>query len=175
METNRSNIVLVGMPGAGKSTVGVLLAKRTTRSFLDADLVVQSQQDRPLQRILDEEGYRRFREIEEETLLGLEVRRSVIATGGSAVYSPGAMAHLKRGAVVVFLDMDLATLEARLRDFDTRGIARAPGQSLADLYAERQPLYAEHADVEIDCRGRSQEEICSSIMAALNPEGLGQS
>ncbi len=163
------------MPGAGKSTVGVLLAKRSTRSFLDADLVIQSQQNRSLQQILDEEGFRRFREIEEETLLGLEVKGSVIATGGSAVYSPRAMAHLKRGGVVVFLDIDLATLEARLSDLDTRGIVRAPGQSLADLYGERQALYARHADVEIDCRGRSQEEISDSILSALKLQGLDQS
>jgi shikimate kinase len=172
MEVDRSNIVLVGMPGVGKSTVGVLLAKRSTRSFLDADLVIQSQQGRSLQQILDQEGYCGFREIEEATLLGLEVQHSVIATGGSAVYSPRAMAHLKRSGVVVFLDIDLATLEARLSDFDTRGIARAPGQSLADLYGERQALYAKYGDVEIDCRGRSQEDISTSIMAALKLEEL---
>lgn len=171
MGADRSNLVLIGMPGAGKSTVGVLVAKRTRRAFLDTDLLIQSERRQSLQDILDGQGYVRFREIEEAALLALDVQRSVIATGGSAVYSAAAMQHLKEAGVVVFLDTDLDTLQTRLEDFGTRGIARAPGQSLEQLYRERRPLYAAQADLTIDCGPRSQGEISAEILAALRRSG----
>jgi shikimate kinase len=161
------NIVLVGMPGAGKSTVGVILAKQTARAFLDTDLLIQTTEHRSLQAIVDAEGPLGLRRIEERVLLGLSCRDHVVATGGSAVYSRPAMAHLRAGGVIVFLDVDLPTLADRIRDFDTRGLAKRPDQSLADLFAERQALYREAADVVIECRGLSQEQVCAVIRGRL--------
>lgn len=161
------NIVLIGMPGAGKSTVGVILAKQTARAFLDTDLLIQTTEHRSLQSIVDAEGHLGLRRIEERVLLGLECRGHVVATGGSAVYSRPAVAHLRAGGVTVFLDVELPTLAARIRDFDTRGLAKRPDQTLADLFEERQALYRESADVVIACGGLSQEQVCAAIRARL--------
>ena len=167
MTGNLSSIVLIGMPGAGKSTVGVLLAKLTCRSFVDTDVLIQSSQARPLQDIVDGDGYLALRAIEEQIILGHGCMGCVIATGGSAVYSPAAMAHLKQHGTVVFLDAGLPTLEARVRDLDTRGLAKRPDQSFRDLFEERTPLYRQYADIIINCDGRSHEEVCAKIIAAL--------
>lgn len=161
----KSNIVLVGMPGSGKSTVGVILAKLLSYDFIDTDVLIQSSQRRALQDIVDRDGYLALRKIEEDTLLSLDVRHHVIATGGSAVYSAAAMAHLAANGTVVFLDVDLATLEARVDNLATRGLARRPGQSLAELFAEREALYKNVADITIHCSGMTQEEVCSRIKA----------
>lgn len=161
----KSNIVLVGMPGSGKSTVGVILAKLLSYDFIDTDVLIQSSQRRALQDIVDRDGYLALRKIEEDTLLSLDVRHHVIATGGSAVYSAAAMAHLSANGTVVFLDVDLATLEARVDNLATRGLARRPGQSLAELFAEREALYKNVADITIHCCDMTQEEVCSRIMA----------
>ena len=152
------------MPGAGKSTVGVILAKLTSRDFVDTDVLIQISQGRLLQDIVDTEGYRALRKIEEDILLGLHCGHHVIATGGSAVYSPVAMERLKSSGIVVFLDVDLLTLESRVRDFDTRGLAKRPDQSFSDLFKERIILYRKYADVTINCRGLSQEEVCAQII-----------
>jgi len=152
------------MPGAGKSTVGVILAKLTTRGFLDSDVLIQTSVRRSLQRIVDSEGYLALREIEEKVLLGLDCEGHVIATGGSAVYSQAAMEHLGADGIIVFLDVDLQTLESRVRDFRTRGIAHRPGQSFADLFEERRRLYLNYADVVITCSGWTQEMVCAAII-----------
>jgi shikimate kinase len=162
-----SNLVLIGMPGSGKSTIGVLLAKRAAMAFVDTDLLIQTQQGRTLQAIVDAEGPAALRRIEERVLLGLELRRQVIATGGSAVYSPAAMGHLARDGRIVFLDVPLPELQRRIVDLASRGIARLPGQSLADLFRERRPLYRRHAQVTIACGGLSQEALCAAILEAL--------
>ena len=164
---SRRNIVLIGMPGAGKSTVGVLLAKRTRRDFIDTDVLIQTAQGRSLQQIVDQDGYQALCRIEASLILGLRVENHVIATGGSAVYSEEAMSHLEPNGVTVFLQVDLATLQRRIDDLDTRGIARRPGQSLGDLYAERAPLYAEYADLTVDCTHLDQEQACRRIWQAL--------
>ena len=140
MAQKPSNLVLIGMPGSGKSTVGVILAKRAGRDFVDTDVLIQTARQRTLQDIVDTDGYLVLRKIEEEVLLDLTVRNHVIATGGSAVYSDRAMQHLKADGLVIFLDADLDTLAARVRDFSTRGLAKKPYQSFADLFAERFPL-----------------------------------
>ncbi len=138
MQPNRrSNIVLIGMPGAGKSTVGVILAKQTSRDFVDTDLLIQTSERRPLQKILDENGHIALREIEERILLSLDLHNHVIATGGSAAYSGKAMRHLKKNGVVVFLHVPFAEIVERVRDFGTRGIAQGPGAEL------RRPLRRE--------------------------------
>ncbi len=163
----KKNIGLIGMPGSGKSTVGVLLAKMTSRSFVDTDLLIQAAQGRSLQAIVDMDGYMGLRGIEHEILLNLSCRNSVIATGGSAVYSTAAMEHLSRTATIVFLDADRETLEGRILDFHTRGLAKRPDQTFADLFAERRPLYRKYADVTIDCSSATHEQVCVRIMQEL--------
>jgi shikimate kinase len=161
------NIVLIGMPGAGKSTIGVILAKRMAFDFVDTDLLIQRAERRSLQDILDTDGYLELRSIEERVLLSMELRRHVIATGGSAVYSEAAMEHLKRMGVVVFLDVDLESIRRRVTDFDSRGIAKRPDQSFEALFEERRVLYRKHADLTIDTKGMNQDEVCDRISEAL--------
>jgi shikimate kinase len=161
---DKSNIVLIGMPGSGKSTVGIILAKLTSRDFVDTDLLIQIDQKRPLQDIVDQSGYMALREIEEKILLGLNYRNYVIATGGSAAYSHAAMLHLKQNGTIFFLNVSLPTLESRIFNFSTRGLAKRPEQSLADLFKERYELYTTYADVVIDCNELTQEEICEKII-----------
>jgi shikimate kinase len=142
----------------------VILAKKTTRDFVDTDVLIQASQGRTLQDIVDRDGYVVLRKIEEDILLNLSVQNHVIATGGSAVYSDRAMAHLKAHGVIIFLDVDLATLESRVRDFGTRGLARRPEQSFAELFDERFKLYTRHADVTIKSDGMTQEQVCERII-----------
>jgi len=160
---NISNIVLVGMPGVGKSTIGVILAKTLGLGFVDTDILIQQEAGRTLQEIIDDLGYLALRGIEEKVLLQLECSRHVIATGGSAVYSSKAMNHLSAGGMIVFLSLDYAAIRDRVRDYHVRGIARRPDQSFYDLYCERSGLYKRHADVTVDCRNRTMEEICEEI------------
>lgn len=161
------NIVLIGMPGAGKSTIGVLLAKRMAMDFVDTDVLIQTAQQRTLQAIVDADGQAALRKIEEAVLLNLTRQQCVIATGGSAVYSDEAMQHLKASGVVVFLDVDLATLEARVQDFSERGLAKDPDQTFAQLFAERLPLYKKYADITIRSVGQSPEDLCVEICLSL--------
>ena len=163
MEQQHPNIVLIGMPGAGKSTVGVILAKQTSRDFVDTDVLIQTSQQKSLQEILDERGYKALRRIEEEILLGLDLRNHVVATGGSAAYSSAAMSHLRQHGVAVFLRVALAELRRRITNFDTRGIARAPEQSFAEVYEERSLLYTKYADITINCADQNQDEISENI------------
>jgi shikimate kinase len=162
-----SNIVLIGMPGSGKSTVGVLLAKLLGKNFVDTDVLIQTQQGRSLQDIVDNSGYLTLRAIEERVLLGLLLRNCVIATGGSAVYSLSAMEHLRADGIGIFLDADLATLKSRVRDFATRGLAKRADQTLEDLFKERCALYRKYADITIECAGLSHEEVCAKISEEL--------
>jgi len=164
------NIILIGMPGSGKSTVGVLLAKQVALDFVDTDVLIQTSQQRTLQAIVDTDGQAELRKIEEGVLLGLTRQSCVIATGGSAVYSDQAMRHLKSAGVVVFLDVDLATLEARVQDFSTRGLAKSPDQSFAQLFAERLPLYKKYADITIKSVEQSPEDLCAAICLSLKTQ-----
>ena len=162
-----SNIVLIGMPGAGKSTIGVILAKQTSRDFIDTDVLIQLTEGRTLQQIVDAEGHLELRRIEESVLLSLNCGNSVIATGGSAVYSSLAMEHLKSNGVAVYLQVSIEELRKRLTNFETRGIARRPDQSFDDLYREREVLYQRYADMTIDCAHKTQEEIAWEIERAI--------
>lgn len=164
MKQTHSNLILIGMPGSGKSTVGVILAKKTSRDFVDTDVLIQTSQQRKLQDIVDTDGHAVLRKIEEEVLLALSIQNHVIATGGSAVYSDQAMTHLKSDGILIFLDVDLATLESRIHDFSTRGIAKRPDQSLAELFDERSAIYTKHADITIKCDAMTQEQACERII-----------
>ncbi len=167
MNTRPTNIVLIGMPGSGKSTVGIILAKLTSKSFVDTDVLIQINEGRSLQAIVDNDGHMVLRAIEERVLLTLECQNHVISTGGSAAYSESAMHHLKGDGIVVFLHADLDTLRGRIRNFDTRGLAKRPDQTFEDLFQERLSLYSRYADFTIETVGYSQEEVCSHIIEAV--------
>jgi shikimate kinase len=167
MKQKSSNLVLIGMPGSGKSTVGVILAKKAMRDFIDTDVLIQTSQKRTLQEIVDTDGYVALLKIEEEQLLGLNIVNHVIATGGSAVYSHQAMTYLKSSGSVIFLDVDVATLESRVPDFTMRGLAKRPDQSLSELFEERYPLYTRYADITIKCAGLTQDGVCARIIEEI--------
>lgn len=160
---NDTNIVLIGMPGVGKSTVGVLLAKVLSMNFMDTDVYIQARQGERLQDIIDARGLDVFCRIEEENILSLNCRGFVLATGGSVVYSDRAMKHLSASGTIVHLDLDFDVLEKRINDLGSRGVVMKHGQSLNDLFNERQPLYKKHAEVTVDCKERNHEEVVSAI------------
>jgi shikimate kinase len=161
------NIVLIGMPGSGKSTVGVLLAKTLGRKFIDTDIRIQETTGRLLQDIIDHDGVDAFLKIEEDTILALNRHRAVIATGGSVVYSRKAMEHLQAHGVVVYLQVSFEEIERRLKNITTRGIALHPGQSLRDLYEERVSLYERYADITITCTDDHFEDCVRKIVHEL--------
>jgi shikimate kinase len=160
-------IVLIGMPGAGKSTVGVLLAKHLGLGFVDTDLVVQERSGRLLQDILVGAGYQELRRLEEEAILALEAGGAVVATGGSAVYSERAMRHLRETGVLVYLKAGLDLLAARIDDYDRRGIANPAAQGFEEIYRERTPLYERYADVLVEVDGLTHEETARAVMTAV--------
>jgi shikimate kinase len=157
------NIILIGMPGAGKSSIGVLLAKRLGYQFVDTDLLIQGEAHSRLQQIIAHHGLAAFRELEERVVCKLAPHRTVVATGGSVVYSEAGMARLRQIGRLVWLDVPLDELQRRVRNMDSRGLVIDPGESFADLYARRAPLYRQHAELTIPCGGRSQEEVAASI------------
>ncbi|MCH5208074.1 MAG: shikimate kinase [Oscillospiraceae bacterium] len=158
------NIVLIGMPAAGKSTIGVLLAKSLGFEFIDTDLIIQRQTGRLLQDIIDSDGLDAFCIAEERAILSVsETENAVIATGGSAVYSREAMLHLKKNGSVYYLSLPSEELLPRLRNIKTRGIAMRPGQSVDDVFKNRKALYEEYNDIEVSCGGKTAEEIVTEI------------
>lgn len=164
----KSNVVLIGMPGAGKSTIGVVLAKRLGLDFVDSDLVLQSRAGRRLQEIIAADGMDVLRRLEEEVLLQLaDSRRTVIATGGSAVYSQAAVEALRRHGRTVFLAAPLAILERRIDDMDQRGLVLDPDETFPALFRRRQPLYQRYADLEIKVAGKNVETIAGEIARKL--------
>lgn len=162
-----TNIVLIGMPAVGKSTIGVLLAKATSRDFIDTDVYIQAREGRSLQEIIDREGLEEFCRIEARHVLSLSCRGKVLATGGSVVYSEPAMKHLGSCGVVVHLALDLPAIKKRLTNLDSRGVVMAPGKTLDLLYKERLPLYREYADFTVNCRGKTHEEIVAEIIRVV--------
>lgn len=170
MSNNLDNVVLIGMPGAGKSTLGVVLAKILGYEFIDADLLIQSKLDKTLQKIIDACGPDGFIEVENEVLCTLSASRAVIATGGSAVYSDEAMNHLKSIGTVVYLRVSYEELESRLGGLHERGVVmkNGMGMSLADLYEERRPLYEKYADVTIDIDGLPVRDAARRLVDQLS-------
>jgi len=163
----KSNIVLIGMPGAGKSTVGVLLAKALGRYFLDTDIYIQAIEEKELQEIIDEKGLQEFCRIEESHIICIDIKSAVIATGGSAVYSEKAMQHLAQDGTIVHLDLPFSEIERRVTNLYTRGVMMAKGQTLRGLYEKREPLYKKYAEITIKCSGKRHEEIVEEIILVL--------
>lgn len=161
------NIILIGMPGVGKSTVGVVLAKKLGYAFVDADLVIQSREGKLLHEIISERGAEGFWRVEESVGESIEAHRTVIATGGSAVYGPKAMTHYKQIGIVIYLSLPLAGIRERLGDLDERGVTLREGQDLDSLYAERLPLYEKYADITVACEGMEIREIVERIAGML--------
>lgn len=163
----RNNIILIGMPGVGKSTIGVILAKVLGYQFIDADLLIQKEEGKLLKDIIREKGTDGFIEVENRVNSHIEASRSVIATGGSVVYGAEAMEHLKEIGVVVYLKQNLWHLEKRLRNIKGRGVVLRDGQTLTDLYEERTALYEKYADVTVDEHGLNIEETLEAVQQAL--------
>ena len=171
-----SNIVLIGMPGCGKSTVGVLLAKALGMAFVDTDVVFQAKEGRKLQNIIEEIGIDGFLKKEEGVVLGLSCDKTVIATGGSVVYGKDAMADLHQNGSVIYIQLPYKEIERRLSNLATRGVTLREGQTLKDLYDERVPLYEREADVIFDASGCTIDQTVHSIVKkieAMNGENHG--
>ena len=171
----RSNITLIGMPASGKSTVGVLLAKRLGYSFVDVDLVIQEKTGKLLKEIIAEQGTEGFLAVEDRINGELEARRSVIAPGGSVIYGEAAMAHLKEISTVVYLKLSYRDVKRRLGDLEDRGVALKDGMTLRDLYNERVPLYEKYADITVDetgCTPGATVDRLRRIMEERIAEGL---
>ncbi len=163
----KNNIVLIGMPGVGKSTVGVILAKVLGYQFLDADLVIQEQEGKLLHEIIEEKGTDGFIRVENRVNASLDTDKTIIATGGSVVYGTEAMEHLKEIGQVVYLEVSFEELEKRLADIKGRGVVLRVGQTLKDLYLERTPLYEKYADVTVNEEGLGVEETVDVLVQKL--------
>ncbi|MDO4444120.1 MAG: shikimate kinase [Bacillota bacterium] len=161
------NIVLIGMPGVGKSTVGVILAKELGYQFIDADLLIQKQEKRLLKEIIAQEGVDGFIQIENQVNASIETDRTVIATGGSVVYGREAMEHLKKISTVVYLKLSYQALKKRLGNLKNRGVVLREGQTLRDLYEERVVFYEKYADIVIDEENKGIEETLQYILKEL--------
>lgn len=150
MAEKKDNYTLIGMPGAGKSTIGVLLAKALGYEFIDTDLVIQQREGKLLKEIIAQEGNDGFKKIEEEVNASIEASQSVIAPGGSAIYSEKAMEHFKKIGMVIYLKLSFESVKHRLGNLKARGVVLEKGQTLYDLYCERVPIYEKYADITVD-------------------------
>lgn len=168
MDLTGKNIVLIGMPGVGKSTVGVLLAKALGRYFLDTDVFLQAAQGRSLQEIIDTDGLEAFCKIEEEYACCIDLINAVIATGGSVVYSEKAMCRMAAQGVIVHLDLPVAQIEHRLANLKTRGVVIEPGQTIRSLYDQRQGLYRRYAQITLDCTEKNHDQIVTELVETLS-------
>lgn len=162
-----NNLILIGMPGAGKSTIGVFLAKVLGYQFLDSDILIQKQEKRKLHEIIDQEGYHGFQKIENRVNASIDAENTVIATGGSVVYCDEAMRHLKSAGTVIYLKLSLKSLSRRLGNLKGRGVLLKEGQSLRDLYEERAKLYEKYADIVIDEEGKDLEASLQAVLETL--------
>jgi shikimate kinase len=176
MNTRKSllttNLVLIGMPGAGKSTLGRLLAQRLACEFIDTDALIEAKTQLTLQSILATQGYRALRMIEEQILVGINVQGTVIATGGSAPYSERGMAHLKHSGTILFVEITLATVMQRIGDYSSRGLACSPRQTLPSVFTERQALYRKYADLCVSGDEQTTNQTLESILKEVQHRGL---
>lgn len=163
------NIILIGLPGAGKSTLGVVLAKILNYSFLDGDILIQEREGKTLQQLIDQLGPAGFLEVENDVLKGIDCKRTIVATGGSAVYSQEAMEHLSSMGTVVHLEVSEEELAHRLGDLDERGVVLRNGHvaSLHDLYEERMPLYRRYAQITVDVTSKQVRVAAKELQAKL--------
>ena len=168
MVTGRENIILTGMPACGKSVTGVVLAKSLQMNFLDTDLLIQEAAGKSLQEIINEDGMEVFKALEEQVLCGVSASHTVIATGGSAIFSEEAMKHLGEQGLIVYLDVSCEEIIRRVNNISTRGIAMKPGKTLADLYEERKPYYEKYAQLTIPCDGKTMEQCVQAIALAVD-------
>lgn len=162
------NIVLIGMPGAGKSTIGVLLAKTMLMDFVDTDLIIQNRYSSSLCSLIEKSGCEEFLKMENDIISKNDFNNSVVATGGSAVYGAQAMKKLKSSGVLVYLSLPVEEIENRIRDIKTRGVVMRNGETIQDLYSEREPLYQKYADVTIECTGLTPEKCVERIIEATS-------
>lgn len=160
----KSNIILIGMPGCGKSTCGVVAAKMLLKNFFDTDLLIQNIEGIRLQNIIDDRGNRYFEEAEEKAILSLDLQGTVIATGGSVIYSEKSMEHLKNMGKIIYMHLDYEHMYERINDLATRGILIKKGSTLKDMYDERLPLYSKWADAVINCNNNSVEDTVAMII-----------
>ncbi len=164
------NIVLIGMPGVGKSTIGVVLAKVLGYQFLDSDLLIQKQEKKKLYQIINEKGLEGFMKVEDRVNASIAAEKTVISTGGSVVYCDNAMKHLKSIGTVVYLKLPLDELSKRLGNLRGRGVLLKEGQTLENLYEERVPLYEKYADITVDCSNQCLEESLQAVLDTLGRE-----
>ncbi len=167
MNMEKNNIVLIGMPGVGKSTIGVILAKELGYQFVDSDLLIQKRERKLLRQIIARDGVDGFIAIENEVNASIRAENSVIATGGSVVYGKEAMEHLKKIGTVVYLKLNYKSLEKRLGNLKGRGVVLRPGQDLRALYEERTVLYEKYADVVVDEENKDIETTLQTILECL--------
>ncbi len=161
---NRENVILIGMPGSGKSTCGVIAAKVLLKNFFDTDLLLQGLERSRLQDLIDTKGTDYFYEAEEKAILSLNIEATVIATGGSVIYSDKAMQHLRTLGKVIYLHTEYETMLGRINDLTTRGIVVKQGSTLRDMYDERLPLYQKYADAVVVCDGNTVEDTVAEIV-----------
>jgi len=164
---DRDNVILIGMPTSGKSTVGVILAKLLEKDFVDTDLIIQKREHRKLSRIIEEDGLEGFLDIENSVCREVDLRNTVIATGGSVVYGEEGMEHLKSIGRVIYLEIDYNTLQKRLHHVKQRGVVLKPGQTIKELYDERVVLYKKYADIVLSEEGQGIEEVVQKCVEAL--------
>ena len=157
------NITLIGMPGAGKSTVGVVLAKRMGMDFVDTDLIIQKEYNKTLSEIIDAKGIEGFKKVENDVISKLELDNTIIATGGSAVYGKEAMKHLRDISKVVYIELSEENIEDRLGDLNERGVVLEDGETLQELYDERIPLYKKYAHIIVNADDMVLREVVKNI------------
>jgi shikimate kinase len=158
-----SNIVLIGMPGCGKSTVGVILAKTLGIGFVDTDLIIQQREKRLLQDIIDTDGIQKFLDCESEAVKSLDCDNCVVATGGSVVFREDCMNHLKENGKIFFLNVSLPEIKSRLDNINTRGVAADKSQTIDDIFNQRYPLYEKYADYILELKNSNIEETVEKI------------
>lgn len=166
------NIILIGMPGSGKSTVGVLLAKTLCKPFVDTDLLLQQRENRLLQDIINNEGTEAFLIKEQSAILSLNCTGTVVATGGSVVCKEASMQHLKKSGVLIYLKLSPNNLTKRIKNIKTRGIAAKKGETIDDIYHQRSPLYEKYCDYSVDCNKKDMEQVLEAIVTLFRKNGV---